>query len=482
MRIITVDLGASSGRVIVAKVVEGKLVLEEMNRFYHSIIDHDGTLSWDIDFIYRNVKEGIDKALDLYQGISSIGIDTWGVDYVYLDKDDKLVRDPLSYRDPRVDKASEDVLSLISKEKLYARFGIQFLKFNTIFQLYDDFNHRKKEVRKAKTFLMLPDYLAYLLTGEKRLEITNASTTSLLDPKHLVLDEEVLKTLKIPATLFPPLINPGEKIGDYVYKNKKYPVRAVCSHDTASAILGTNIDKDAAYLSSGTWSLLGVELTSPLISEKCEKFNFTNELGYGQTFDFLKNIMGMFIVNNLRSDWKKEGRDVETKDISRLVKEAKDIPSYFDPDDERLSTPFDMEKKLISVLKATKQVIPSTQGEWLKLIYRSMACKYRFVLDRLSKTTNHEYRRIVICGGGNKAEALNQMSADITGCQVELGPDEATVVGNALAQLIAIKEVKNVAEGRKLIKASYPEKTYTPQNKEQSEKDYAAFLKILHLA
>ena len=486
MKVLSIDLGASSGRTMVVTYENGLLSIEEINRFEHTILEIDNELKWDLSLISLKVKEGIKLAFDKYDDIASIGIDTWGCDYTYISDQGDLIRLPYSYRDRRNLKASKDVLKIYSYQDLYNLFGMQFLPFNSIYQIYDDFNNKNLSKDNSYTLLMIADYLAYLLTGSSRLEVTNASTMSLFTLPEFTLSSDVLIKLNIPSHIFPKLIKPGEIYGylkeEYIPHGRKIniPVIAVCSHDTSSAILGTNVNKEDAYISSGTWSLVGVEEDKPIVNEKMCQYNLTNELGYNNKFNILKNVMGMFLVNQIRNDWKSSGEDIKTSEITTLVTSSKDIESYFDPDEEAFQTPFDMTNKMIKYLGDTKQAIPTSKGEWLKMIYLSMACKYRKVIEELEYVSNKKIHSIVICGGGNQAEILNQFTANITGKIVKQGPKEATVLGNALAQFISLGVIKDDVEGREIISHSFGGNIYYPDKDKIWKERYQSFLKIIN--
>lgn len=485
MKVLSIDLGASSGRTMVVHYENGLLYIEELNRFEHTIQDINGDLKWDIDFISTKVIEGIRLGLEKYDDISSIGIDTWGVDYCYVNNKGELVYSPFSYRDTRTNKSSEEVLKIYDYKSLYNEFGMQFLSFNSIFQLYDDYHHKNMPVINDYTLLMIPDYLAFLLTGEKRHEVTNASTMSLFSLPKFTLAYNHLQNLGIPYSIFPKLIKPGEVYGylkgEFIPHGKKIniPVIAVCSHDTSSAVLGTNVTKGDVFISSGTWSLVGIESEKPIINEKMCQYNLTNELGYNSRFNILKNCMGMFLVNQIRNDWKEKNEDVRTSEISDLVNNAVPINSYFDPDAEIFQTPFNMTYKMVKYLKDTSQTVPVFKGQWLYMIYMSMACKYRQVIEQLEDVSNTELNSIVICGGGNQAEALNQFTANITKKIVKQGPKEATVIGNALAQLISLGSIEDDVEGREVVANSFGGNTYVPDDNPIWEEIYHEYLKIV---
>ena len=465
MKVLAIDLGATSGRIMTITHINHQFSYEENARFLNkTYYDKDGYLRWDFDYLLNNIKEGIKVALAKNKDIESIGIDTWGVDYGLL-KNGKLINDPICYRDVHSFLGRKEVLQKISFNDLYFQTGIQNLHFNTIFQLACD----KTNFGEVDSFLMIPDLIAYFLTGEARLEETNASTTSLYIKKDGKMAKTLLDIINIPEKIFPKIIKAGELYG-YLNKeflpintNRKIKVIAVPSHDTASAVLGTNGEKDFVYVSSGTWSLIGVELKEPIMNEKSCKYNFTNEIGYNSSVRFLKNTMGMFLINEIRNDYKNKGIDIPLNKIASLIKESKDINSFINVNDPIFEAPGDMLNKLDKYLTLTKQEKPKTAGECMKLIYKSMVKTYKQIILELEEITSKKINTIVIVGGGNQAEVLNQLLADECNMKVIIGSSEATILGNAMAQFIALKDIKDVVEGRNDISRSIETKMYYPK-------------------
>ena len=481
MKVISIDIGATSGRVMVVEHNNGRLAYEEIHRFKNRTYLNGLFLHWDFKLLLGNIIEGIKKALALHNDIESIGIDTFGVDYGILDKNGKLIDDPLCYRDTHSYEKQAEVLKLIPFDELYSQIGIQNLHFNTIYQLYDD-----ARLKEADTILLFPDLIAYFLTGEKRMELTNASTTSLYNYEKKEIDKEILKKLSIPASIFPKMIYPKDKYGDLKkgfypegYKGNKVEVIATCSHDTASSVLGMNGFGKFAYLSSGTWSLLGTELDKPLLSEESKDANFTNEIGIDFSVRYLKNTMGMFLINEVVSDLKEKKKGIKLPQIVEMAKEAKDIGSYLDTNDPRFETPGDMLNKVKGYLIETKQKLPETPGELFRLIYKSMAFSYKRILDKLEELIGYKTDYLLISGGGNQAEILNQFTANAINKEVKTGPIESTVFGNSIAQFIHYGDLKDVSEARKTIDNSIKSRTYTPKDVEEFEKEYQDYLRII---
>ena len=481
MKVIAIDIGATSGRVMVVSYNNSIITYEEIYRFLNKTYLKDDILCWDFSLLIENIKYGLEKTLKKYDDIVSIGIDTFGVDYGVIDKNGKLVSDPYCYRDLRSYKKQKEVLNIIPFKELYQKVGIQNLHFNTIYQLYKD-----DRLCENSTILLIPDLIAYYLTNEKRMELTNASTTSFYNYKKKGIDINILKKLEIPSSIFPKIIYPGEKYGclkkEYYpinYKGKEIEVIAVCSHDTASSVLGMNGFNKFAYLSSGTWSLLGVELNKPILTEESEKANFTNEIGINFTIRYLKNTMGMFLLNETIEDFKNKGEDISINKIKNFVYEAKDIDSYLDVNDPTFESPGNMIKKIDSYLEKTNQVKPNTIGEYFRLIYKSMAFSYKYIVDKLENLTNFKIDSLLISGGGNQAEFLNELTANVLNKAVKTGPIESTVLGNAIAQMLHYGVFKDVNEARKVIDKSIESKTYYPKESTY-EKEYKNYLKIIH--
>ncbi len=480
MKVLTIDLGATSGRVMTVTHSNHHLSYEENTRFLNKVKNEKGMLRWDFEYLFNNIKDGIKKALSEHPDIASIGIDTWAVDYGFI-KDNNLIENPACYRDTKSFESQKKLLKATPFEKIYSITGIQNLHFNTIYQLYGedrDFT--------GLTFLMIPDLIAYFLTGEARLEETNASSTSLYNKKEGRISLELLNAINVPESIFPKMIHPGEIYGflkDEFYPDGfkgKIPVVAVGTHDTSSAVLGASGKGKFAYISSGTWSLIGTELEEAIITDDSRNANFTNEIGYNSTIRFLKNTMGMFLINEVRNDYESQGTKIPVEDIAKLVGEAKDTHSYLDVNSPVFETPGDMLTKVRDYLNKTKQETPTTPGEMMKMIYKSMALSYKEIISKLEKLANLKINSILVVGGGNQASVLNQYTADACGIEVITGSSEATVLGNALAQLIALGDIKDVIEGRSDIALSITSKTFIPNDNEYWESEYVNYLKSLH--
>lgn len=451
MKVIAVDLGATSGRVMTVTHESNRFSYEENHRFANkTYTDKDGYLRWDFAYLLENVKQGIKLALAKSPDIESIGIDTWGVDYGLI-KDGKLISDPTCYRDSHSFDGQKELQSNMDFQKIYSIAGIQDIHFNTIYQLYSE----KHNLNDVDHLLMIPDLIAYFLTGEARLEETNASTTSLYNKNEGKISTILLEAINVPERIFPKLIKAGQPYGNLKREflpegfDKNIKVIAVATHDTASAVLGANGEGSFAYISSGTWSLIGTELSEPIKNDVARKYNFTNEIGYNGTVRFLKNTMGMFLINEIRNDYKSKGITIDVKDIVPLAEKAKDMGYVIDANDHIFEKPGDMLNKLKTYLNEHSLQEPKTPGETIKLIYKSMADGYCKIISQLEEITSTKFSSILVVGGGNQAVILNRYLHEMSGLDVVLGSSEATVLGNALAQFISLGEISNVQEGRK---------------------------------
>lgn len=478
MKVISVDLGATSGRVMTVTLEGGKFSYVENARFLNKVYRaKDGVLRWDFPYLLSHVIEGIQKALEASPDALSIGIDTWGVDFGLI-KDGKLIENPACYRDERTFDSQKRLLQKIPFSKIYEITGIQNLHINTIYQLYAE----KTDFKNVDQLLLIPDLIAYFLTGSARMEETMASTTSLYDQKEKKISSELLKEIGVPERIFPKMIHAGEAYGNLKKEylpagfKRDIPVLAVCTHDTASAVLGANGKGQFAYISSGTWSLIGTEAKKPIINEESRKANFTNEIGYASSIRFLKNAMGMFLINEVRNDYASKGEEIKVSSIKPLVDEAEDMPTYLNIDDPLFETPGNMLAKVKEYTDREKLPYPDTPGKMMKVIYRSMAFNYRKTIEQLKELTSLDIRSILIVGGGNQATVLNQYTADACNVMVQTGAHEATAMGNALAQFLAAGVISSVEEGREAIGRSIDSSSYFPKNKEEWDKMYSVYL------
>jgi rhamnulokinase len=454
---LAIDIGASSGRHILASIIDNKLCLEEIYRFENKIFEKNNHVYWDIEYLIEQVKVGIKKCVVLDKIPQTLGIDTWGVDYVLLDENNNLLREIYSYRDERSLENIPKVTSQISLNDLYKKTGIQFQPFNTIYQLASE---NKKIIENAANFLMIPDYLNYILTGEMVNEYTNMSTTQLMNHTTDKLDEKILDILNIDKKLFQNIVPAGTRLGCFKELIAKElgmncDVIVPATHDTGSAFL-SSVEPDSIIISSGTWSLLGIEIDAPIVNEEAMKANFTNEGGYNKKYRFLKNIMGLWIIQEVV-------RELSNKySFSELVQKAKKEPFelIFDVNDLRFLSPKSMISEINEYFLEKGHKPPSTVGELAYCIYNSLASSYAETILELEGITNKKFTTINIIGGGSQNELLNEMIVKYCHKKVVVGPIEATAIGNILSQLFNQNVLISRNECRKLIKNSFDIKEY----------------------
>ncbi len=469
LKMLAIDLGASSGRGIVGSFDGKKLTLRENHRFSNDPVFVNGRFTWDILRIFFEIKNSIVKTVIEKDNVTSMGIDTWGVDYAFLDKNGKMLGNPYHYRDTRTVNITDYVKNYISPEEIYKITGIQAADFNTLNQLAADKRDDPEMLARADKMLMIPDLLNYFLTGKMATEYTIASTGMLLDANKRDYAFELTDKLGIDRSLFTPLVMPCNELGtllpqinEEVGKNNIKVVN-VASHDTASAVIAVPAqNKDFIYISSGTWSLMGAELDQPLINNATALANFTNEGGAMNTIRFLKNIMGLWIIQESRRQWKREGNEYSFAQMEAWAKEATPFASLINPDYHTFNTPGNMPEKIREFCRITGQHVPETVGEVVRCIYESLALKYRFTVDSLESLMGKKASMINVVGGGTKDRFLSQMTADACGIPVCAGPEEATAIGNLMMQTIAAGEVKDLAQAREVVANSFELKHYEP--------------------
>lgn len=455
---LAVDIGASSGRHILGYIEEGKIKLEEIYRFENGIKKVDGEYCWDIKHVFNEIKNGMRKCKELNKIPKSMGIDTWGVDFVLLDDKDEVLGNTVSYRDSRTEGMIEELSNVISKDKLYFHTGIQFNRINTIYQLFALKRNKAELLEKAKTFLMIPDYLNFLLTGKKVNEYTDASTTQLINSFDKTWDKEILKELGIPSEIFQEISMPKTKLGGLrkeLVEELGFDLEVIlpATHDTGSAFISSVCnDCDSVYLSSGTWSLIGVENRFPICVPQSMDYNFTNEGGIDYKFRFLKNIMGLWIIQEVKRNFNNE------YSFSELVNEARKA-SYFDSiidvDDDRFLNPDNMIHEIQNYCMENNLRVPGGVGEVAFCAFNSLAYSYKKAVEDLEVIFEKEFKRINIFGGGCQNNLLNELVANVTGKEVLAGPIEATAIGNIVAQLLSYKELSDLEEARNTIRNSF---------------------------
>lgn len=484
------DFGASSGRAMLATFDGEKIILEEKHRFSNDPVSVNGDLHWDVLRLFYEIKQGILKCANSGdRDIDCIGIDTWGVDYGLLDKNGKLLGNPFHYRDTRTDGMYDEAFKVVSKDEIYNNTGIAFNWFNTLFQLLSSKLSGDITLENAETLLFMPDLFNYFLTGEKKCEYTIASTSQMFDSKTHTWSVDMLEKLGIPTDLFAEMVYPGDKVG--VLKPElaeelgveQIPVVAVASHDTGSAVASVPVTdgEDFVYISSGTWSLMGVELDQPMVTEDALKYNFTNEGGVNKTIRFLKNIMGLWLIQESRRQWEREGTLLSFDELEKQAREATPFASLIDPDYHKFQTPGNMPKRIREYCEQTGQKVPETKGEIIRCIAESLAFKYRQVVEGMEDVTGKKYDVINIVGGGIKDKMICSFTANATGRKVSTGPVEATSIGNVIVQGIAMGAIKNLEEGRKIVKNSFPIDVYIPENSDKWNEAYEKWKKICTL-
>jgi len=468
---IAVDLGAGSGRVFLAGVAPGELLLEEVRRFHYPASHLAGHLRWNLPRLFDEIKAGLreagERARQLERPIHSIGIDGWGVDYGLIDTEGKLIEQPICYRDERTQGVMEKVFARIPREEIFQRTGIQFLVFNTLFQLYA---HALAGIpRTAARLLLIPDLISFFLTGRAVTEYTNATTTQLVNARNGKWDYELLERLDLPANLLTEIVSAGTDLGSLdpalADELSLGGVRVItpATHDTGSAVAGAPLEDGWAYISSGTWSLVGVELDGVLIDAEVGRQNFTNEGGAFSTIRFLKNVMGLWILESCRKEWKERGIEVDYESLLRQVDAREDCPSLIFPDDPRFFNPASMPEAIAAQLAESGQDLPTDQPASAKVILDSLAFRYASVLRAIESLTNKPIKGVQIVGGGSQNDYLNQVTATATGLPVQAGPVEATVTGNVLVQAIASGRFESLAEARQHVRQNSRLKMFTPR-------------------
>ncbi len=477
---LAIDIGASSGRHILGRVEEGRLVMEEMHRFENRQLRKNGHDCWDMDNLWQGILEGLRACGRAGKIPATIGIDTWGVDFVLLDGEDNLLGDPVAYRDSRTQGVDVGVEALVSPQELYARTGIQKQSYNTIYQLWALKAEHPEQLEQAQSLLMVPDYFNFLLTGEKRQEYTEATTSGLVNAAGRCWDLELIRRLGLPEGLFGELSPPGTVVGrlrpeiqDTVGFDAAVMLPA--SHDTGSAFLAVPArDGQAVYLSSGTWSLLGVESPGPVTTEESRQANFTNEGGAWYRFRYLKNIMGLWMIQSIRRELNgtsyvagrgqltESARQWSFPELAEEARKAEGFTARVDVDDERFLAPDSMIEAVKGYCQDTAQPVPRTVGQLMQTVYQSLARCYAQAIESLSRLTGQSYTSVNIVGGGCQDSYLNELTAKATGLPVLAGPVEGTAIGNLLAQMVFSGEFASLREARDSVKNSFTIKEVKP--------------------
>lgn len=484
-RVLAFDFGASSGRAIIGCFDGDKITLEEVHRFSNDPVSVGGTVYWDVLRLFYEIKQGIIKA-KIAGGFDSIGIDTWGVDFGLIDSEGKLMENPVHYRDARTVGLVDEAFKTMPKEKLYGITGIQFMELNTLFQLISLKKYRPWMLERADKMLFMPDLFGYMLTGKMCAEYSIASTSQLIDLDKKTWSKEILDAFGIKESVFAPLVQPGTVLGELSKEVCEecgvdpVPVISVCGHDTQSAITSVPCeDGDFAFLSSGTWSLFGTELDKPIVNETSMNINITNEGGFDGSTGFLKNIIGLWLIQESRRQWKREGKEYSYADLEKLALAAEPFKCFIDPDTPEFVPHGNIPERVREFCRKTGQYVPETVGEIMRCIYESLAMKYRLTFEKLRECTERDYPVIHVIGGGTKDGLLCQMTANSCDRTVKAGPIEATVMGNVAVQLMSDGSVKNIGQARKIVADSSELKTFEPKDTDKWAGAYEDFLKII---
>lgn len=466
--VLVFDFGASSARAMRCMFDGGRLLLEEVHRFVNTPINEAGHLRWDIDELFEQMKIGISFAM-FNGGFDAISIDTWGVDFALIGRDGEMLEKPVHYRDSRTDDMPHEVAGILPAEALFMQTGVQPQSINTVYQLAYIVRHERNMLFRAERLLMMPDLFAYFLTGECRNEYTEATTSQLIDQKSKGWNLKIIESLGLPKRIFCPIIRPGEVYGGLKdelaveFRCERVPVIACPSHDTASAVLAVPSEQEHfVFISCGTWALFGTELKRPIVSKEVMELGLSNEGGYGDTAIMLKNIMGLWLIQECRRYYNKDGLDYTFAYLEQAAREAEPFVSFINPNDSSFVAPDNMPIKIREYCRKTGQPIPESMGEILRCIYQSLACEFALTLESISEITGLKYDRIHMIGGGTKDKLLCELTADCCGIPAVAGPTEATALGNGIASLIALGEIENVAAARRIIIDSGLTHTFEP--------------------
>ncbi len=486
-KFVAVDLGASSGRVIYATLEKNKFELHEIHRFSNQPTQLLNNLHWNIVSLYEEIKTGLTQCAKTFSAeLDGIGIDTWGVDFGLVSENNELVGIPWAYRDARTNGILEKTFALMPREEIYRTTGIQFMQFNSAFQLLAMVQAKSPLLKATNKLLFMPDLLNFLFSGQKVTERSIASTSQLLNPMTGTWAKDIFVKLGLPLEIMPEILEPGTELGSLLPEIaretglSKAPIIATAGHDTAAAVAAVPASGDNwAYLSSGTWSLMGIESPKPIINDQTLRYNFTNEGGVAGTIRFLKNISGLWLVQTCQRDWAKAGKNYDFATLTQMASQAKPFVAILDPDNSLFLNPDNMPEAIQTYLKQTNQPQPQTEGETIRIILESLALKYRHILEQINELRGKPTQKLHIVGGGTKNELLNQFAANACGIPVVTGPVEATAIGNIMVQAVTRKVLPSIEAAREVIKNSVEMKYYTPQDSAQWEKRFNEFKQLL---
>lgn len=463
------DLGAESGRVMLGSIVGNRLTLEEIHRFPNGPVEVCGTLRWDVLRLFDELKTGLRKIGARGIQVSSVSCDSWGVDYVLLGENEPLLTAPFHYRDARTDGGLEEAFAVVPADEIFVETGIQFMPINTLYQLLADVQQRSAILRAVERFLNIGDYFNFLLSGVARAEESIASTSQIYNPQQRRWSKKLIAKFGLPGRIFPEIVPSGTILGPLLPTVSKdtgligAEVVASCSHDTATAVAAIPaVGESWAYLSSGTWSIVGVESSTPIIDAKSREYNFTNEVGYGGSIRFLKNIPGLWIVQECRRALARGGREYTYEQLTEMAEAALPLASFIDLMDPSLGTPDDMPGKIAAACRTTNQPVPVTPGEIVRCVLESLALLYRRTFSQLEEVTGRTLSILHIVGGGSKNLLLNQLTANSTGRVVLAGPTECSAIGNVLVQAIALGHIPSLTAAREIVRSSFPLVRYQP--------------------
>jgi rhamnulokinase len=485
--VLAFDLGASSGRALLGRLENNKIIIEEIHRFPNDPVQVAGRLQWDILRLYHEIKQGLLKAKHQGVKLESIGIDSWAVDFGLLGTHGELLANPYHYRDHHTDGVMDKLLQELPADEVFARTGIQFLPFNSIFQLYALKQAKHPALDVADQFLMIPDLLRYWMTGERYSEFSNASTTQLYNPIVGDWDEELLRRIDVPKSWFAEVVQPGTQVGalrESLCEElgiESVPVIAVAEHDTGSAVVAVPaLERTFAYLSCGTWSLMGTEVDHPVINEEAQRLNFTNEGGAYGTYRLLKNIMGLWILQECRREWERAGSAYSFVELVKMAEEAPAFTAFIDPDDDRFLHAGDMPDRVRAYCAETGQAVPSAPGVLVRVILESLALRYRAVLEMTERLSGHTFSGLHMVGGGINNTLLCQWTANSIGKPVWAGPTEGSAIGNLAVQWIASGALTDIWEARRVIRDSFEVVSYEPAESDRWNEAYTRFNEIYH--